>query len=681
MADGDKPPFDPNQPFQPAKPPFDPNQPFDAAPDWGAPQLKAAVTDIPHEMGQQYSQAWEGAKKLNPFHDASNESLLEQGKNLVQGLGSAAYLATGVGPAIIGAGRSLYGHTAAEAEHLLSGLAPTVPEEKLKQMPSVLADQIRRQQRNNPAEGYQQHAGEFEEASAVTMPRGRAVPLPARPTPGPFGVTLSAGQASGDLPLIQREQSALRGAAGPPAQHRAQAFKDQQTQQLEQAQEAVQRSLDPFGYKIADTPQEAGALAQKSVQTTAAMRKAQSTQNYKIAEGFGGEIHADVFRNMGVSIKNDLSSRASPVIVDDKLTPYAAEMVKDIDRRVSVPYIQNRGSPLPPPNPNNILGVTLNGVDQMRKRLSAFRQQAKASGNGADARAAQAVIDSFDARIDSAVNSKQFRGDPRAVTAWNDARAFYSDYRKTYSQGKNDPVGRVVEQVLGKNSNQAAIPNDVADFLYGSTGTNPSSLNVNVANRVKKVLGDQSPEWIGVKQGLFSRLTEPPAGVTDWGSQKISNNLNKFLNGDGKELSAAVFSPQERALLQRYADLHKQLVVPQAGANWSNTATFAARVLDKIGGRIGMILGGTIGGFAMPHPWGIPVGMSAAYGAQRAGQALQARAVAKQMPLVTEQLAAWRKALAKARAANVGPGHAGLMLATANLARVVGLQPQELAAP
>src|SRR5262245_43701465 len=51
--------------------------------------------------------------------------------------------------------------------------------------------------------------------------------------------------------------------------------------------------------------------------------------------------------------------------------------------------------------------------------------------------------------------------------------------------GKNDPVGRVVEKILGKGNAPAAIPNDVADFLYGASGVNPGTLNVAVANRVK----------------------------------------------------------------------------------------------------------------------------------------------------------------------------------------------------
>ena len=183
-----------------------------------------------------------------------------------------------------------------------------------------------------------------------------------------------------------------------------------------------------------------------------------------------------------------------------------------------------------------------------------MRNDAYSSGNAADGRATKAVLDAFDDRVDHAVNNGMFNGDPRAIQAWNDARAANADYRKTFTAGKGDPIGRVVERILGKGNNPAAIPNDVADFMYGSTGTNPSSLNVGVANRVRSILGPQSPEWSAVKQGLFSRLVEPGAGVTDFGPGRVAQRLNKFLGSDGKELAEAVFSPSERSVLQQYAD-------------------------------------------------------------------------------------------------------------------------------
>jgi hypothetical protein len=210
---------------------------------------------------------------------------------------------------------------------------------------------------------------------------------------------LSEGQLTRDLPAIRTEQAALRGQLGPGAEANATAFNLQQAQELSAATERLTRSLDPYGMRIAETPQEAGQVVQQSLQNTAAQRKADVGQAYRYAESLPGEVHADVFRGMGDRIKSDLSARQEPVIFDDRLTPYASRALDDIEQNVNRLRIQNRADPNVMPQPESISGVTLKGVDQVRRRLSSFRKDAFASGNAADGRAVQAVLDAFDDRI------------------------------------------------------------------------------------------------------------------------------------------------------------------------------------------------------------------------------------------------------------------------------------------
>ena len=529
-----------------------------------------------------------------------------------------------------------------------------------------------------PAKTYEESANTAEALLGGMGPKGgmRPVPtaLPAPPAGGPLGVTLSTGQETGALPAIRSEQSALAGRIGPTAEAAAKAFQDQQRGQLGTAQERISQGFDPFGQTVAEGPQEAGQLVSQGIQQTAAARKADVDAAYKLARSLPGEVHADVFKDMGTRIKNDLSNRPEPIVIDDSLTPFANKAIEDVDKRISQLQIQNKASPHGQPPQNTIMGVTLDGVDQMRKRLSAFRQQAFGSGNATDGRAVKSVLDAFDDQIDHAINSGLFTGDQRAIQAWNNARAAHADYRSTFSARKGDPVGRVIEKIIGKDTNDPMIPNKVADQLYGAQGTSASDVNVGVANRAKKILGDQSPEWSGVKQGLFSRLTETPEGVTDWGSQKISNNLNNFLNGKGRELAEAIYSPQERQLLQQYADLHKQLVVPPTGANLSQTSTFVNPLLRKIGSKIGTVIGTGVGamlGHSTGIPYGIEAGAAVGAGVAKAGNALanarEARAISRQMPLVATAMKQYQKQLAAAQRANAGPSNPAVAIAATNL--------------
>lgn len=632
-----------------------------SAKEMPATGILSPVTDIPREMADTTYSALSGAAHyLNPFSSERKAAMLrgdvlEPFLDTGRGLLSAAGVPTAP---FQGAARSIIGHPLSA----LTGMS------------------------------YEEAKEKADLAMMGLAPRGFSpvgarppAPVPAAPTPnGPLGVTLSEGQLTGELPLIQREQAALRGALGDNAQARAKEFADQQRGEVESATEGVAKQLDPFGQTVAETPQQAGQFVSEGIQNAAAQRKAGVKQTYDEAKSYPGEIHAGAFENIGSKIKSELSQGSDPVIIDDKLTPFASHAIRDVEDRISNLIIQNRADPLGAPSPENIVGVDLKGVDQMRKRLSAFRKDAYGSGNAADGRAAQAVIRAFDNQVHSAVNGGLFNGDPRAIQAWNDARAAHSDYMSTFAAGKNDPIGRVVEKIIGKGNNPAAIPNDVADFIYGGSGVNPSSLNVGVARRVRDVLGEQSPEWSAVKQGLFSKLVDAGPGVTDWGPGKIAQRVNKFMNADGLELSKEVFSPQERRLIQQYADLQRTLQVPQAGANWSNTSTVLAPMLKKISGGVAAVVGAVVGHTFAPGLYGIGEAAGAAAASKVSktfGDAKQLKQVSKQMPIVSEAMQKWQRAAALANKANTPASQRTMNIASANLARSlqnIGVNPVAL---
>lgn len=505
---------------------------------------------------------------------------------------------------------------------------------------------------------------------------GRRPPVTVPTQPArPQGVTLSEGQLTRDLPQIQFEQSAARGQLGPQAEAQARAFLNQQRGELAAARGDISETINPAG--VVQTPQEAGASAQAGLQREAGAARSRVQAAYETARGLPGEIHAGAFEGMPQKIKGDLTLGDSPVIVDERLTPYANHMLQDLERNVGNLRIPNRADPFGAPNPENITGVSLAGVEQWRKRLSSFRRDAFASGNAADARAAQRVLNAFDDQIDNAVNSGLFRGDPRAVQAWNDARAAHADYRSTFAnQGQGDSVGKVIERIIGRadRNNPAAIPNDVADYIYGAAGVNPNSVNVAVVQRLRNVFGEQSQEWGAVKQGLFSRLVDAGEGMTPMGPGRVAQRLNQFLNKDGIEMSRVLFSPAERRMMQGYADVLRQLEIPQAGANWSNTATFAGQgfrpsastvVAQEVAQAVAPLVLGRLAHVPVVGPM-LNAGVQKIVGAPQ--QARDAARVAQQMPIIAnvvrQQIRAMRTYEVSPNAVNA----ARVTLATRNLA-------------
>src|ERR1700693_3870787 len=72
--------------------------------EWGK-----AITDIPSEIGKQYSGAWQGVKEGLGSSGKGTEGPLASTLKTGAGLLNAGYLATGIGPAIAGTARSLIG--------------------------------------------------------------------------------------------------------------------------------------------------------------------------------------------------------------------------------------------------------------------------------------------------------------------------------------------------------------------------------------------------------------------------------------------------------------------------------------------------------------------------------------------------------------------------------------------
>ena len=83
----------------------------------------------------------------------------------------------------------------------------------------------------------------------------------------------------------------------------------------------------------------------------------------------------------------------------------------------------------------------------------------------------------------------------------------------------------------------------------------PTPLNIGVANRLKEVLGEQSPEWIAAKQGLARSLMESGEGETALGTGQVAQRMSKFLNSD---MASVMYTPEERTTLRSYADLNRQ---------------------------------------------------------------------------------------------------------------------------
>src|SRR5215510_874905 len=279
MADEDR-LYDPSEIGEPLFDEKDIGEPIKTAPPPEQPKtflghMKATVTDIPHEIYEAGAAAGQSfLDRFNPYSEANARRAEElRGRKPWDIVGSAGdVLETGkaalgapgfVLAPITGTGRSVLGHAQA-------AVTPGLSYEKAKEQADLAMMGLA--------------AGKAGSMGNVLRPPT----APTAPSQPPFGVTLSEGQQTGNLSAIQREQAALRGTSGEPAQLRAQAFADQQKAQLEAAREGVSRALDEVqpgttvfttnpaqqGAVLAEGPQQAGALVSEGVQQARNAQKA-----------------------------------------------------------------------------------------------------------------------------------------------------------------------------------------------------------------------------------------------------------------------------------------------------------------------------------------------------------------------------------------------------------------------
>lgn len=443
------------------------------------------------------------------------------------------------------------------------------------------------------------------EAPRVLPPHADAVA--AAKTGEEFGLNYSLGQATNDLDRIRYEDMAARGAHGKDAQEKAASFFEQQYADIqsgargvgqrlgsgeqplasptdagaalnteiadratsaqrmrdqviahaEQAAEAQRQRVAGQGQAIDQgisqgrppvEPREAGEAVNQGVREAAATNRAEFRGLYNEFGQLPGEFDVSAVRGMGNRIRNELTYSDNPVIIDEG-TPAASRAIQALDE-MSQPRITNRADPHAAPDPQEISAVTLRGVDQMRKRLVGYYQQARA--NPSDARAVRAVMNGFDNQIERAITENLFSGDPRALQALQDARASYSRYRQTFSpQGAGDDVGTAMRRIVDRN----ATPEETANMIIGSGKIGNAGLPVRIADRLEQVLGADSETWRSVRQAMWSKASQVRNSAGEVDPARSATNIESFANST---LGRRMF-PQEGAAMRNHAQGIREL--------------------------------------------------------------------------------------------------------------------------
>ena len=375
------------------------------------------------------------------------------------------------------------------------------------------------------------------DVGAQTANQGFGAPTRATPimeTPADAAVA-----ASDELAARAQQARAVRDQAQQQAQAEAEAQRGMAADRQRAIDEAIRGNAPPI-----ENTRETGEIVGQNVRDSAAANRQEFRNLYREFGQLPGEFRADAVRGLGTRIRNDLSFRDEPVIVDDQLTPAASRAVQALDE-MSVPRIQNRASAFGQPNPDEIAGVNLRGIDQMRKKLVAYYQNAR--NNPTDARATRAILEGFDDQIERAISEGLFSGDPRALEALQQARASYSRYRQTFGpQRPGDDVGTAMRRIVDRN----ATPEEVANMVVGSGKIGNAGLPVRIADRLEQVLGNDSDAWSAIRQAMWRKASQVRNAAGEIDPSRSANSITDFTNSS---LARRMFTDQERTAMQSHA--------------------------------------------------------------------------------------------------------------------------------
>jgi hypothetical protein len=297
----------------------------------------------------------------------------------------------------------------------------------------------------------------------------------------------------------------------------------------------------PGEYELGETI--AGRVRSGEQQARQARRQA-----YERVGQMEGEVSADAVEGWGQNIQRNLApGGADDLVIDPVTTPAAARAIERIQGLSALRNPQNRAVAEGMPDPNTILGVSIRGIDQVRKQLlqdtNAARAAGRATGNWSDYYATRRIVEQFDDQLDETISAGMYRGDPNLLPALRDARALHRQFKQTYSKtGPGDDAGREIEKIArGERT-----PEEVANRLYNGTRIGERGTTTRLAQRLRDIVGPESPEWGQIRRHYWDRLTEAPeGGITRENAQTIASQIEEFTTNKGRSTALTMFDRGE----------------------------------------------------------------------------------------------------------------------------------------
>ena len=417
-----------------------------------------------------------------------------------------------------------------------------------------------------------------QEAQRLAQAQGLPVPVP-----------LTQGAVTGSQGQQIFEDLAKKGAYGQTAESMMRGREAETQQALQQNIPAIQSEI-AAGSPIVTELGQAGRAAQETLEAQRSAASAQADVLYEQARAGGPAfLDEDFALNFAQSAKSQMGAN-----FELQNVPKTSNFLNQLDTLVSE-------------------GASVRDLFALRKRITSLGSEL-----GEEGKAARQLKNIFDDEMANALESSLIYGDEATVGAWQNAITNYKDFAAKW-KSKGGILNSLTEKV-GKDGDVVlkVSPDRASNYIFG-VSTGRLSSNPEIARNLVTLQKNLPPEqWNSIRQEAFIRLTD--AGRTARAGEDMFSGVTfrknwKKLSKENPAMIKALFTPEERSLIEQFANVSAQAT--GGAVNASNSAAGAFNLL----GRLATAFGSTNFGQFATRVVGANM-VRAAYGGARGAAAL-----------------------------------------------------------
>jgi len=297
------------------------------------------------------------------------------------------------------------------------------------------------------------------------------------------------------------------------------------------------------------SPQDMGQALIQRLRTGEQAAEANKNALYERAGNMDASIHAGEIRNVRSTVAQGLDDAGT--VVDKDLTPAASKMMDEL-QRLSDLQIPNKavGSRLPASGAEQPAAVSVQGIEQARKRLSFFRS---AASNDADRRAATQIMRQFDDWQSNAFENALFSGGDEALNAFRQARSANASWRQRFFNDEDD-AGKFVQRIVTGE----VTPQEAANYIVGAGKVGAKGVSSRLLTRIAQATNNDPEAMQAIRGGVWNRLSQATEGTNAKPAAKVASDIGEFLNGSGRDVAQRLFTPEQQGIMRAYADTLRQ---------------------------------------------------------------------------------------------------------------------------